>query len=294
MPGVFAEGKEIRGVAMTSTAKRVLTTVVTVPALFSFIFFLPHYSYLALAMLAVLVSIAGTKELKELYTKATDCKPHLPLCFAAVLPIAQWLQIGFFPDLPMVDLGIVLLALVIFSTELFYGEKDDFEKSLSRIGGESLLLLYPGLLTTFILRITATAHPSEYLILFFVLVFGNDIFAYIFGMWLGRSNKGYVKVSPNKSIAGFVGGTSASIILAIAFVLLIPSVQQDISLFQAIIIGLMTSIACNIGDLIESAFKRSAKVKDSGQVIPGRGGLLDSIDSMLASAPVFWLLLTIL
>jgi len=66
-----------------------------------------------------------------------------------------------------------------------------------------------------------------------------------------------------------------------------------VSLPQALLLGFFTSVSANIGDLIESAYKRAAKVKDSGNIIPGRGGLLDSIDSMLASAPVYWLLLTL-
>jgi len=126
-----------------------------------------------------------------------------------------------------------------------------------------------------------------------LLIFGNDIFAFIFGMSFGRANKGFVKVSPNKSIAGFVGGTATTILLSVLFCFFVPGIKEQVSLIQAIILGLATSTAANIGDLIESAFKRSAHMKDSGNLIPGRGGLLDSIDSMLASAPVFWILLSL-
>jgi phosphatidate cytidylyltransferase len=131
------------------------------------------------------------------------------------------------------------------------------------------------------------------LILFFLLVFGNDIFAFIFGMSLGRKNKGIMKVSPNKSLAGFIGGTFSAMVLAVLYCLFVPGIKEDIPILMAVVLGLATSLAANIGDLIESAFKRSAKVKDSGSLIPGRGGLLDSIDSMLASAPIYWLFLTL-
>lgn len=111
---------------------------------------------------------------------------------------------------------------------------------------------------------------------------------------MGRSNKGIIKVSPNKSLAGFIGGgTLSAVVLAVLYCLFVPGIKEDISIWMAVVLGLATSSAANIGDLIESAFKRSAEVKDSGSLIPGRGGLLDSIDSMLASAPIFWLLLTL-
>jgi len=278
---------------MTSMGKRLLTTIITLPTLFIIVFLLPQYSYLALSLLAVLTATYGAKELKGLYEKAEGTTLHLSPWAIGLLPLAQWFEIAFVPNLPLVDLTVVLLALFFFSAELRNGNKDEFSKSLSRIGGESLLILYPGILITFILRITTLPNPSVSLILFFLLVFGNDIFAFIFGMSLGRKNKGIMKVSPNKSLAGFIGGTFSAMVLAVLYCLFVPGIKEDIPILMAVVLGLATSLAANIGDLIESAFKRSAKVKDSGSLIPGRGGLLDSIDSMLASAPIYWLFLTL-
>ena len=278
---------------MSAMFSRVLTTVVTLPVMFFIIVFLPHFSYAALSVLAVATAIYATKEMKGLYKKAEGIDMHFPSFVVGILPVAQWLEIGYWPNLPLVDLAVVCMALAFFSTELFYGVQDDFKKTFSRIGGESLILLYPGLLITFIQRLTALNHPTQSLLLFFLLVFGNDVFAFLFGMSLGRSNKGLVKVSPNKSIAGFVGGTLSTVLLAVLFCIFVPGIKDDVSILQAIVLGLLTSIAANIGDLIESAFKRSANVKDSGHLIPGRGGLLDSIDSMLAAAPIFWVVLSI-
>ncbi len=278
---------------MSSLVKRILTTVVAVPALFCIIFFLPHYGFLALSLVAMLASALGTLELKELYFKAEGASINFPFWLAALLPLAQWLEIVFLPQIPLLELTLVVLALTMYTTELISGPKDDYAKTLSRIGGASLLLIYPGLLITFIMRITALPHASAFLLLFFLLVFGNDVFAFLFGMSLGKNNKGVFKVSPNKSIAGFVGGTLSTIALAVAFCFFYPGVKEMVSLPQALLLGFLTSVSANIGDLIESAFKRAAKAKDSGNLIPGRGGLLDSIDSMLASAPVYWFLLVL-
>lgn len=278
---------------MTSMTKRVLTTVITLPSLFCIIVFLPAYSYFALSLVAVFTTIYGAKEVKDLYGKALGVKPHLPVVFVGLLPFAQWMEIACFPELPLVDLVIVFMALAFFSTELVYGSRDGFSNSLTRIAGEALLLLYPGLLFTFIQRLVALPLPTQTLLLFFLLIFSNDVFAFIFGMWLGRTNKGIVKVSPNKSIAGFLGGILSTVLLSVAFCMFVPGVDAIINIWQAALLGFGTSVAANIGDLIESAFKRSAQVKDSGTLVPGRGGLLDSIDSMLAGAPVFWVLLSL-
>jgi len=278
---------------MSSLGKRILTTVVTVPTLFIIIFFLPHYGFLVLALVAMLTTALATAELKELYFKAEGARINFPSWTAALLPFSQWLEIAFFPQLPLLELTLVVMALAIYATELTSGPKDEYAKTFSRIGGASLLLIYPGLLLTFIMRLTALSHASAFLLLFFLLVFGNDVFAFLFGMSLGKNNKGIIKVSPNKSVAGFIGGTLSTVALAVVFCLFYPGVKELVSLPQALLLGFFTSVSANIGDLIESAYKRAAKVKDSGNIIPGRGGLLDSIDSMLASAPVYWLLLTL-
>jgi len=278
---------------MSSLSKRILTTVIAVPTLFSIIFFLPYYGFLVLVLVAMLTTALATMELKELYFKAEGTRINFPSWTAAFLPFSQWLEIAFFPQLPLLELTLVVMALAIYTTELKSGPKDEYAKTFSRIGGASLLLIYPGLLITFIMRLTALPQASAFLLLFFLLVFGNDVFAFLFGMSLGKNNKGIIKVSPNKSVAGFIGGTLSTVALSVAFCLFYPGAKALVSLPQALLLGFLTSVTANIGDLIESAYKRAAKVKDSGNLIPGRGGLLDSIDSLLASAPVYWLLLTL-
>lgn len=279
---------------MTSMTKRVLTTAITLPALFLMIYYLPHRSYLALSLLAVLTAVASAYEMHGLFAKAgVHLNGAVPLLIG-LLPLAQWAQIAYSPDYPIVDLTMIALALVFFTIEIISGAADRFRLSLSRIAAKAMLVIYPGLLITYIQRLTSLSYASDALLLFFILIFGNDVFAFVFGMWLGKNNRGVVKVSPNKSIAGFVGGTLSAMLLGLIACRLTPDLSGLLSTVAVLIIGFCTATAANIGDLIESAFKRSVDVKDSGHLIPGRGGLLDSIDSMLVAAPLFWLLLTIL
>ncbi len=279
---------------MTSMTKRVLTTAITLPILFIMIYFMPHFSYAALSALAALTAIAAASEMRGLFAKASvSLHPSVPLLIG-LLPLVQWIEIAYQPAIAVVNLTMVALALLFFSMELVVGKADHYKGSLSRISAKAFLVIYPGLLITYIQRLTALPYAAEALLLFFLLIFGNDVFAFLFGMWLGKGNRGVVNVSPNKSVAGFIGGTVSAMALGLLFCLFMPAIKDHVSAPAALLLGFATATAANIGDLIESAFKRSVDVKDSGHIIPGRGGLLDSIDSMLVGAPIFWLLLKIL
>jgi phosphatidate cytidylyltransferase len=127
-------------------------------------------------------------------------------------------------------------------------------------------------------------------------VFANDGMAWLAGKLFGKGNQGVIPVSPQKSVAGFIGGTIASIIVGVGAALLFPAIfTPQYDFFSAIypvagaLLGLLTGIAATCGDLGESAIKRSSGLKDSGHIIPGRGGVLDSIDSIALAAPVFYL-----
>lgn len=274
--------------------KRVLTTAITLPTLFILIYFLPHRSHASLSVLAVLTAIAAAFEMHGIFAKASVHLHRAGPILIGLIPLAQWIQLAYEPAQSLVDLTIIGLALVFFTIEIVTGFADHYKGSLGRISAKAFLIIYPGLLITYIQRLTSLSFASDALILFFLLIFGNDVFAFVFGMWLGKNNRGVVKVSPNKSIAGFIGGTLSAMALGLLFCLFMPTIKGQYPIWAILLIGFATATAANIGDLIESAFKRSVDVKDSGHLIPGRGGLLDSIDSMLVGAPVFWLLLTCL
>ena len=275
---------------MSSLAKRTATTLIGVPAIFSYIYFLPYLHRFATMLLILGASLIGSYEIAHLLEKGTGCKLALPFWVPSLLVIATWVE-SFFPQWPITHFSLILLALVGFGIEIFNGIGDNFKGSLSRILGWSFLLVYPNYLFTFLVRISQFEHSVILLILYFSFVCANDIFAFIFGMWLGGSNKGILKVSPNKSVAGFVGGHAMSIIWCVATCLV---AARWIPVWKVVLMGAVCSTTANIGDLIESVIKRSVGVKDSGNVIPGRGGILDSIDSLLATAPVFWLLCELL
>lgn len=122
----------------------------------------------------------------------------------------------------------------------------------------------------------------------FVLIWVNDSFAYLVGKSIGRT-KLFPSVSPKKTVEGTVGG----FIFALGAAYIISTQEQLISPVQWIILATVIVIAGSLGDLIESKFKRVAGVKDSGAILPGHGGMLDRLDSLVFAAPFAYLTLNI-
>jgi phosphatidate cytidylyltransferase len=122
----------------------------------------------------------------------------------------------------------------------------------------------------------------------FLLVWANDILAYAVGVNLGRHRLA-PRISPQKSVEGALGGLVAG---AAAAVLL--RVELGLTPGRALLLGLGVALAGQLGDLLESALKREAGVKDSGRLLPGHGGFLDRFDSSLLAFPALYLLLRVL
>ena len=182
-----------------------------------------------------------------------------------------------------------LIGLTLF-LEIFTGSKDGFAGTWERNSKTVLNIIYPGLFASFIIRLAFLQDAPWFILFFFLLVFSSDTFAFFFGMAFGRSNKGVIKVSPNKSVAGFIGGLLVPSLFGALSAILFPEVFTY-GAAKGFLLGLGTAALGVVGDLIESSFKRSAEVKDSGTLIPGRGGILDSVDSIIMAAPVYVALL---
>lgn len=151
--------------------------------------------------------------------------------------------------------------------------------------------------------------PKQYMELFstfalivtLVIPMFTDTFAYLTGS-LFKGKKLCPKLSPNKTISGAIGGLlwgGASSVITFLIFNSIPKYSEmfaeiGVQFWQLIIIGILASVLCQLGDLLESKLKRNANVKDSGNVLPGHGGILDRIDSHILCAPFVFIALVIL
>lgn len=186
-----------------------------------------------------------------------------------------------------------LLCVVPFSIflmiDLFQNqskkEQPLFKKLIHLIGYVTL----PFLIITQLPYLNGNYSPFL-LLSIFIMIWCNDTFAYICGRLLGK-HKLYEKISPKKTIEGFIGGL---LFTQLAAFIIYKTSSLQISLIAWLLIALGISVLGTVGDLIESKYKRQAGVKDSGNIMPGHGGILDRFDSILFAAPFLFLIYKIL
>ena len=184
---------------------------------------------------------------------------------------------------PVFTLSIVVLYFLIQSTETVFTKRtNNLSSTIHAVFGQFYLTLPFFLLSMIYI---GDGKINEKLILaIFVFIWINDTAAYLVGSLFGK-HKLYEKISPKKTIEGFVGGVVLATSAAFVFSKLIP----EFSLYFWIGFGLITAITGTIGDLFESSIKRTYNIKDSGHLIPGHGGILDRIDSFLFAVPAIFI-----
>lgn len=276
---------------MKTLHARLLTFFVGIPAVVAIVLLLPHRNHLALNILITAITLVGASETARFFD-ARGMTRHkiLPVICAALFPAVAYLEII---DVIAPTINYILLPLVLWILllgQLARQDEEGIQHVLQRTGSDFVITMYPGVLAAFLVRITSLDSPEFAFLVFIIAVFINDSMAYVFGMLFGKSNRGIFPVSPAKSLVGLVAGMLFAVGSVLIFFVFFSDFFAD-SLLLAVFVGLGVGAATILGDLVESAMKRSAGVKDSGHVIPGRGGMLDSMDSVVFAAPVFYLLI---
>jgi len=275
---------------MNILTQRLLLFFLGTPLLIGIILFLPMYNHLAWNIVMILGSIAGASELFHIFSKyfSTSLR-KLPFA-GAFIPVSVYLEMSNYVFLGFTAFIMVIITGIIMTREIFLKTDEDINNVNIRLLSSVIIFFYPGLFMAYTIKISFLPNASYLILLFLLLSFTNDSLAFVGGSLFGGKSRKIFLVSPNKSLAGFISGTLSTIAVGLIFRLII---NLSISAWEMLILSTAISISANTGDLIESAIKRSAKVKDSGRLMPGRGGILDSIDSILFSAPVFYYILTL-
>ena len=207
----------------------------------------------------------------------------------AVVCLSQWKSLGTSSAAELAALIIVVIVIPVLGLWMTLDSADYLIGVSTTLFGViytafTLSCLFPLRFSRVGLRF---ADGRQILLFLLAVICVGDIFAYLTGRTLGRRLI-FPRVSPRKTLEGSLGGLAASIIVGWTYARLFWRVSQWTTVIPC---AACVAVAGQVGDLIESALKRSANLKDSGALLPGHGGLLDRVDSLLVGAPVFWLVL---
>ena len=266
---------------------RALTALVLIPPVVYLVVWSPRWLFMA----ALLVVVELTAH------------EYFGVSRAAGLGGFEWLGYAGCGAICLAQLGaqrgswVILVAVMVVPIGLTLALLWNRELHTFLGAGASTLfgVFYAGLLLSWLMPLrfpgtaleeaTATAIPSRFLLLFlFVVIWAGDICAYLIGRGIGRQLL-FPHISPKKTLEGSLGGLAGSLLVAWI------SARwwwRSSDVRTVMLLAALVAVSGQIGDLVESALKRSAGLKDSGSLLPGHGGLLDRLDSLIFGAPVLW------
>ncbi|HEY4462829.1 MAG TPA: phosphatidate cytidylyltransferase [Streptosporangiaceae bacterium] len=206
---------------------------------------------------------------------------HAPVIPVAIGGAAMWACQYWWNDQAVVA-SLILTVIAIFAWRLPGGTDGYLRDVMAGI----FALAYIPLMAVFIVAMLAPADGARRVLAWVILTICSDIGGYFAGSLLGRHPMARI-ISPNKTWEGLAGSVIACLV---AGAILLPELLRGHA-WQGVVTGAAAVTAAILGDLAESAIKRDLQIKDMGSILPGHGGVLDRIDSLLVSAPVVWLAL---
>jgi phosphatidate cytidylyltransferase len=257
-------------------AKRMLTVLVGIPI----IFICTYYGGWSFFVLVTLLALTALNEFYMLMNKK-GYHPSYLIGFA-ITSFFTWFTTYSLkhPNWEPFATGILTGAIIItFAGGIFLrkAQNSTLNASITLLG-----ILYIGWMTSFLILVRELRPNGLYLFFLMIAIWACDTAAYFIGTWFGRI-KLSPYISPHKTVEGAVAGFIVSVIAATIF-----SSMIGMHLVHGIILGMIIGIVGQISDLVESLIKRDAGVKDSSNIIPGHGGILDRMDSFILTAPIMY------
>lgn len=258
---------------MSDITKRILTGIVYV----TLILFLLMQS-ISVIVLFLLIAILATLELKKIFKKQDLYFHTWP---TIIIGITSYLAV-IFSEIKF----ILFLEIIIYFVSLLFQTR---KNTLLLAGATLFSIIYIFIPLSLVIPIGCFENEVyDYKLLFglLFLIWSSDSWAFVGGKLFGR-HKLFERISPNKTWEGFI----VSVILTTISGYIISNYGLGLSQAKWMTLGTITAISASLGDLFQSMLKRKSNIKDSGNILPGHGGILDRFDSMLLCLPMFYLYL---
>ena len=269
--------------------KRILTAIVLITAVLALVLYGPLW---AITLFAAIVAALAAYEYRAL---AHAKSVYIPLWWLLAATAVIFFLI--LPGHPR-DLDLPAYSLLTFLLLTWSGFRAPLDRVLLDTALGLFALLYVIYPLTLLPLIKAHEDGTGLLLFLFATVWAGDIFALYIGKNFGR-RKLAPRLSPNKTWEGSIASVVGSIVCGMGIYYLgqhlalrgSTVIQISTPAWQMVLLAVILNVAAQLGDLLESAIKRGAGVKDSGTLLPGHGGILDRIDALLLAAPVLWYIL---
>jgi len=257
---------------MTNQSQRIITAIVLIPSL---IFFIIYSSDLVFFIGLLALILVAAYEFSKLIDKAGYKNLKLPTILGSVL-----IPFSFYIERVDVFLFSVFIISFLSLVVKLFGSKP-LDDTYRTVGFTFLNVFYVPFYFSFVQLLKNINY--HYIFYLLVIIWASDTFAYFFGIKFGK-HRLYEIISPKKSIEGLIAGLVGAVLVGLVYSIIF----LKLSIVHTLISSFLVAGAGVVGDLIESMFKRKASVKDSGNLFPGHGGMLDRIDSLLFGAPVLY------
>ncbi len=225
-------------------------------------------------LLILLLALLGLNELSQLLRSMQTYVNKPMAVFATVL-----LLLAYYYQAWLIIIILFALALFFLAINMM---RDFINANFPDFAGTFLAVVYITLMFGFPLALRTVDNGFFIIIYLLAIIWGTDAGAYFIGTSIGK-NKLAPNISPKKSYQGSIGGLLIATLIA-----LLLSPIAEITLLWALLLGIVVSVSAQLGDLFESMLKRKAGIKDSGNIFPGHGGILDRFDGFLFAAPFYY------
>ena len=271
--------------------KRILTAIVLIALVIALVFYGKPW------MITVFSAVVAGLAALEFRSLAATGESPVPLWWTLGAIALFFLTTFLRPQDTIV--AVAFATLVLFTWNAL---RSPLYRVLSETAAGLLMLVYIAYPLTLIPKIWSEVDGTALLLFLFLCVWSGDIAALYVGKRFGRSRLA-PQLSPNKTWAGAIASVVASVVFGLALVLggdwlalhgsNFTQLHTSEPWWQFLLLAILLNVAAQFGDLLESALKRGANVKDSGTLLPGHGGVLDRIDALLVAAQVLWFVVVI-